>query len=81
MQTTINMTRSWQVYIPEQIRKSMGIDAPTLFEATVKDNSLVLKPTKSRFLELGGALNKYHKKNLLKAYTFRKISLYKLHWG
>lgn len=57
------MTRSWQVYIPEQIRKSMGIDAPTLFEATVKDNSLVLKPTKSRFLELGGALNKYHKKN------------------
>lgn len=59
MQTTISITRKWQIHIPKAARKALKLEKPGMAELEVKDNNLVITPIKSKILELAGKYEKY----------------------
>lgn len=61
MQTTISITRKWQIHIPKAARKALRMDKPGIMEVKTEDGKLVLTPTKSRILQMAGKYTKYTK--------------------
>lgn len=59
MQTTISITRKWQIHIPKAARKALKMEKPGRVEIEVQGSKLVVTPTKSRILELAGKYEKY----------------------
>ncbi|HWS23534.1 MAG TPA: AbrB/MazE/SpoVT family DNA-binding domain-containing protein [Anaerolineales bacterium] len=60
MTTTVSITSQWQIYLPEQIRKALGLSKPTQATLTVHGDKLIVTPKTSPFLTMAG---KYiHKK-------------------
>ncbi|OIO17866.1 hypothetical protein COV53_04945 [Candidatus Gottesmanbacteria bacterium CG11_big_fil_rev_8_21_14_0_20_37_11] len=57
MLQTITITPKWQIYIPEKIRLAIGLFKPTRAEITVRQGTILIKPKKSRLLQMAG---KYH---------------------
>lgn len=54
MTQTVSITSKWQVHIPVAIRKKLKLDTPSLAVMTVLDDNIVIKPTQSKILQMGG---------------------------
>jgi len=70
MQTTISITRQWQIYLPKSIRKLLKVNAATKLKAQVKNGQLILTPTQSSVLKLAA---KYQKKYQQEPVKLEKI--------
>ncbi len=64
------MTRKWQVYLPEEIRKKAKLQRPTKVKIEVRKGKIILTPTRSPVLSLAGMLKGRRPK--------RKINLTKI---
>lgn len=56
MQTTLTMTKQWQIYIPENIRKLLGLKKSMRLRAEVKNKQLVIIPEEDSVLKLAGSI-------------------------
>ncbi len=72
MQTTISITSKWQIHIPKEARKALGLKKPGRIEIKTKKGTLILTSPKKSILDLAG---KYH--YLLNKKT-RKINIDKI---
>lgn len=54
MTTTVSITSQWQIYIPEDVRRAIGLTQPSQAKLEIKDNSLIITPQASPFLKLAG---------------------------
>jgi bifunctional DNA-binding transcriptional regulator/antitoxin component of YhaV-PrlF toxin-antitoxin module len=54
MQQIVNITKQWQVYVPEIIRKQLKMNKPTRAVVSCKEGSIYIKPLKSKILSLAG---------------------------
>lgn len=61
MQTTISVTRRWQIHIPKAARKALKLEKPGKMEVRVEAKELILKPVESEILKLAGKYEKYAK--------------------
>jgi AbrB family looped-hinge helix DNA binding protein len=61
MQTTISITRKWQIHIPKAARKALELTKPGKAEVRVEGNKLIVRPIESRILQLAGKYAKYAK--------------------
>ncbi len=53
---TVSITPKWQIHIPVSIRKELGLTNPTQADVYVENNTLIVKPKRSKILEMGGSL-------------------------
>ncbi|MBI4129828.1 AbrB/MazE/SpoVT family DNA-binding domain-containing protein [Candidatus Roizmanbacteria bacterium] len=53
---TVSITPKWQIHIPVAMRKQLGLTKPTQADVYVENNTLVIKPKKSKILQMGGSL-------------------------
>lgn len=72
MQTTISITKKWQIHIPKAARRDLGLKKPGTMKLEVKEGKIVLAPVKKSILDYAG---KYH--YLLTKKT-RKINIDKI---
>ena len=57
MPTLTTITSNWQVYIPQDIRKTAKLTKPYQVHIKVnKNKEIVIKPIKSKFLAAAGSL-------------------------
>lgn len=61
MQTTISVTRKWQIHIPKAVREALKLEKPGMVEVKVQKDSLVITPTKSKILSMAGKYEGYAK--------------------
>lgn len=61
MQTTIAITRKWQIHIPKAARKALNLDKPGQAHVSVEGNKLIIKPMESEILQMAGKYAKYAK--------------------
>lgn len=61
MQTTISITRKWQIHIPKAARKALKMGKPGIMEVRTRNGKLILTPTKSKILQMAAKYNKYTK--------------------
>ena len=54
MTTTVSITRQWQIYIPQSIRKELGLKYPTQAKLEVKNKKLTVTPKSNPYLKLVG---------------------------
>lgn len=54
MNQTISITSKWQIHIPVSIRKRLKIEKPSQAEISVRGDEIVVKPKKSKILEMAG---------------------------
>lgn len=57
MEQTISITQQWQIYLPQNVRKKVGLTKPTMVNLRVEKGKIVVQPIKSRVLKLGGILS------------------------
>ena len=57
---TTTITKKFQVHIPVGIRKQIGLSKPGPADITVKNNQIVITPTRSPIHKLVGSLS-HHK--------------------
>ena len=63
MTQTLTITKQWQIYLPQDIRKALKLTSTSRFKAQIKDKQLILTPQESPILKMAGKLKKYHQKN------------------
>ena len=61
MQTTISITKRWQIHIPKAARKALKLTKPGQIQIKLKENKLELTPVESKILKLAGKYEKYAK--------------------
>lgn len=54
METIVSITSQWQIYLPQEIRKAMGLKHPTQAKLQVKNKQLTLTPVTSPYLKSVG---------------------------
>lgn len=54
MEQTISITPKWQIHIPVEFRKKLGLTAPGLAKIWLIDKQIIIKPKASSLLELAG---------------------------
>ena len=59
MSKTIAITKQWQLYIPEAIRKAVGLDMPTQATIEAKKGKIVITPQPSPLLQQAGKYHRY----------------------
>lgn len=59
MMQTISITPRWQIHIPVEFRRILGLEKPGIAEITIAKDAIVIKPRTSPILKLAG---KYHKR-------------------
>lgn len=57
MNQTVSITSKWQIHIPVSIRKKLRIEKPSQAEISVRGDEIVVKPKRSKILEMGGSLS------------------------
>lgn len=62
METTISITRKWQIHIPKALRGVLGPARPGQVTIKAIDNKLVITSHKSKTLSLAGSLHHLYKK-------------------
>lgn len=72
MQTTISVTRKWQIHIPKAARKTFGLKRPGMVNIKAKKGEIIITPRKKSILDYAG---KYH---YLLNKTNKKINLDKI---
>lgn len=55
---TVSITPKWQIHIPVSIREELGLTIPAQADMYVKGKTFIVKPKKSKILQLGGKYNK-----------------------
>ena len=62
--TTISITNRWQIHIPKALRSVLSLEKPGKVEITAQPGKLIIKPAKSKIMQLAGKYEKYakHKK-------------------
>ena len=70
---TVSITQKWQIHIPVSVRKQLGLKKPTQADVSVKDDTIIIKPKKSKILEMGG---KYKGLKPIKPINITKIRDY-----
>lgn len=73
MLQTISITNKWQIHIPLEARKALKMDKPGKLAVKVKNNSLILTPTKSKILESAGKYHHLYKKHPIDIDNIRDI--------
>jgi len=53
---TTNITRRWQVYLPEEIREAVGLNRPLKAKIEVKGKKIIISPLASEVLSVAGIL-------------------------
>ena len=53
---TVSITSKWQVHIPVAIRKMLKLEKPLQAVISVHEGKIMIKPEKSRILQMGGSL-------------------------
>lgn len=56
MKQTVSITPKWQIHIPVAIRQALKLDKPSQAELILQDDGFLVRPKKSKILELGGSL-------------------------
>jgi bifunctional DNA-binding transcriptional regulator/antitoxin component of YhaV-PrlF toxin-antitoxin module len=51
METTVSITKQWQIYLPQKVRKAMGLKHPTQAKLNVANKTLTITPTTSPYLK------------------------------
>ena len=54
METIVSITSQWQIYLPQSVRKAMGLKHPTQAKLTVKNKQLMVTPYESPILSMFG---------------------------
>lgn len=54
METTVSITSQWQIYLPQSVRKAMGLTHPTQAKLEVKNKQLTVTPYQSPILSMYG---------------------------
>ena len=72
MQTTIAITRKWQIHIPKAARKVFGTEKPGMVNIKAKKGQIIITPRKKSILDYAG---KYH---YLLNKTTKKINIDKI---
>lgn len=54
MTTTVSITSQWQIYLPQSVRKAMGLTHPTQAKLEVKNKKLTVTPYQSPILSMIG---------------------------
>lgn len=62
METTIAVTRRWQIHIPKAMRGVLGKKKPGMVKIKAEKNRLVVSPAKKSILDLAGSLHHLYKK-------------------
>lgn len=70
MTQTITITPRWQIHIPVEFRRVLGLLKPGLAEISLVDKSIVIKPKSSPILALAG---KYRKVKPVRKINLEKI--------
>jgi bifunctional DNA-binding transcriptional regulator/antitoxin component of YhaV-PrlF toxin-antitoxin module len=58
MQSLISITQQWQLYIPEEIRKQLGLTHPGQAKLSTEKNKIIIEPVKSPILAAAGLFAK-----------------------
>ncbi len=56
MKQTVSITPKWQIHIPVAIRQALKLDKPSLADISLQGDAFLVRPKKSKILELGGSL-------------------------
>ena len=56
MPQVISITRQWQIYLPESIRKKIDLKKPGKAMVSIKGKKIIVEPLKSQILSLAGTL-------------------------
>lgn len=59
MLQTISITPKWQIHIPVEFRKILGLDTPGLAEIKIIRDSIVVKPKPSPIMQLAGKYQRF----------------------
>ena len=54
MTTTVSITSQWQIYLPQSVRKAMGLTHPSQAKLEVKNRRLTVTPYQSPILKMVG---------------------------
>jgi AbrB family looped-hinge helix DNA binding protein len=54
MVQTITVTPSWQIHLPVEFRKKLGLKEPGKMEMILEKDKIILKPKKSQVLKMAG---------------------------
>lgn len=73
MEQLLTITRQWQIYLPEEIRRQLRIKQPGKAKAVVRKGQVLIKPLKSRILSLAGALAGQKPKKKIKIEKIREF--------
>lgn len=66
----VSITSKWQVHIPVEIRKKAKLKKPIRVEVSVRGKDIVLRPIKSKILQLAG---KYKGRKPIKEIKLDKV--------
>lgn len=66
MQTTIAITRKWQIHIPKAAREIFGTKKPGMVNIKAKKGQIVITPRKKSILDYAGKYNYLLNKNTKK---------------
>lgn len=61
MESTITITPKWQIYLPEIIRKQIGLTTPTQLHIRVEKKTIILTPKRSKLMSMAAKLAPYAK--------------------
>lgn len=67
---TITITPNWQIHLPVEFRKKLGLREPGKMEMKLVDNNILLMPKKSAILQMAG---KYKGRKQKKKINIEKI--------
>lgn len=70
MVQTITITPSWQIHLPVEFRKRLGLKEPGKMDMILENDKIILKPKKSKLLKMAG---KYKTKKPSKKINLAKI--------
>lgn len=76
MQQTITITPQWQIYLPQQLRKAVGLKRPGKAIIEVKNKNFLVKPQESQVLKLAGKYRHLSHKAKEKGINIDKIRDY-----
>jgi len=67
---TITITPNWQIHLPVEFRKKLGLREPGKMKMKLVDNNILLMPKKSAILQMAG---KYKGRKQKKKINIEKI--------
>lgn len=73
VQAMANITPKWQIYLPLNIRQSLGLKSPLSARLSTQGEKIVITPQKSRLLAMAGKYQKLAKNKKIDIDNIRDI--------